>query len=94
MSAFRCQEVLHVGNIFAAGLTFFLGHVDVEAVTETLMNKSSLKIQWKCPILSAIMGNYFVVQWQLISAPFFYSYHIIGAIISHTQGNIIKYQPL
>lgn len=71
VSAFRCQEVLHVGNIFAAELTFFLGHVDVEAVTETLMNKSSLKIQWKCPILSAIMGNYFVVQWQLISAPFF-----------------------
>ena len=56
-------------NILAAGLTFFLGHVDDEGGTETLMNESTLKIEWRCPTLSSMMGNYFVVQWKLISTP-------------------------
>lgn len=87
------EHFFSVGNILPAGLTF-VGCVAIEGAPETLMNKSSLKMQWKCPVLSSIMDNDFAVQWKLISMPRFCSYHIIGAIISHTEGDIIKYQPL
>lgn len=62
MYVFRYQQVSPVDNIFAAGLTFLLGHVDVEGAKELLMNKCSHKRQWKCPTLSSIMDNHFVVQ--------------------------------
>lgn len=80
----RCQNVSPVDNILDAGLTFFLGHVDTETATETLMNESSLKIQWRCPPLSSIMDNYFVVQWKLISTPPF-------LFLSHNRHNYISH---
>lgn len=62
MYVFRCQQVSPVDNIFAAGLTFLLGHVDVEGAKEVWMNQCSHRIQWKCPTLSSITDNHFVVR--------------------------------
>ena len=39
----RCWKISPVSNILAAGLTFILGHVDVEGATKPLIYESILK---------------------------------------------------
>lgn len=76
-------KISPVASIAATVLTFILGRAHVGKGTKTLMNESSLKVQWRCSTLSLTVDNYFVVQWKLISTPRF-------LLLSHNRCNYIS----